>query len=129
MKVITPLLWACAFRKALKENKGREEELMRNLGRMVRHYGAMKHADTIIRRVSEEIVHHNGGRFITVETARQLTDTILKKVKKTFREVDYVEQCVRPELIAGMRIVIDREREFDGSLKRRLDKLFSTEKI
>lgn len=123
MKVITPLLWARAFRKALKEDKGREEELVRNFARMVRHYGAMRHADSIIRRVSEEIVHHNGGRFIIVETARRLTDAILKKVKKTFREVDYIEQHVRPELVSGMRIIVDRESEFDGSLKHKLDSL------
>ncbi|TSC79700.1 MAG: hypothetical protein G01um101429_375 [Parcubacteria group bacterium Gr01-1014_29] len=124
MKVITPLLWARAFRKALKEDKGQEEKLVQNLGKIVRHHGAMRHADTIIRRISEEIVHHNGGRWIMIFTARPLASVLREKVRGAFSPTDYVEERVRPELVAGLRILVDREKEFDGSLKRKLDQLF-----
>ena len=123
MTSISPFLYAKAFRKALYEDKASEEELVRNLSRAVLRHGQMGQWPRIARQVSEELVHHHKGKWITVETARSLKIAQRKKVEEAFSEKDYIEEHMRPELIAGMRIVVDGEREYDGSLKRKLDKL------
>jgi F0F1-type ATP synthase delta subunit len=37
---------------------------------------------------------------------------------------DVVEEEIDPSLVAGMKVVVNDERVFDGSLKAKLDKLF-----
>ncbi len=124
MTTLSSLLYAKAFRKALDENKISEEELVRNLFHAVLRRGQIAHWPRITRRVWEELVHYHKGRWITVETARPLAAAQRKKIEKAFSEKDYIEERVRPELIAGMRIRVDGEQEFDGSLKRKLDTMF-----
>lgn len=124
MTSVSPFFYAKAFRKALDEGNVSQEELVRNLSRVVGQRRQTALWPRIARRVSEELVHHHDGRWITVETPRLLTDVQRKKIEEAFSKKDYVEERVRPDLIAGMRIVIDEEREFDGSLKRKLDTIF-----
>ena len=123
MTAISPIYYAKAFRRALQEGAVEEEELIRNLSRVIQRRGHAAHAKRIVERVSVEVVHHHGGRWIVTETARPLTDAQREKTQAVFSKKDYMEECVRPELTAGIRIVVDGEREFDGSLKRKLDKL------
>lgn len=124
MKTISPTIYARAFRKTLKEKNAALEDLIRNLGAIVNEHCTSRQSVQVVRRVSEEIVHHAGGKWVVIETARDAGDSMQKKIKKAFRDVDYIEQRVRPELVSGVRIVVDGEKEFDGSLKRKLDTLF-----
>jgi len=124
MTSVSPFFYAKAFRKALDEGKVSEEELVRNLSHVVGQRRQMAQWPRIARQVSEELVHHHKGRWITVETPRLLTNTQRKKMEEVFSKKDYVEERVRPDLVAGMRVLMDGEREFDGSLKRKLDTIF-----
>ncbi|OGZ43949.1 MAG: hypothetical protein A3J55_00760 [Candidatus Ryanbacteria bacterium RIFCSPHIGHO2_02_FULL_45_17b] len=119
---VSPFLYAEAFRKALSEGAS-EEELVRNLSRAVLRHGQGAQWPRIAMQVSKELVHHRKGTWVTVETARPLTDTQRKKIGEVFSKKDYIEEQIRPDLIAGMRIIVDGEREFDGSLKRKLHNL------
>lgn len=124
MKTLSPTIYARAFRKALKEKNAAPEDIIRNLGTIVNEHCTSRQSAHIVRRVSEEIVHHAGGKWVVIETARGVGDSMQKKIKKAFRDVDYIEQRMQPELVSGVRIVVDGEKEFDGSLKRKLDTLF-----
>jgi len=118
-------LYARAFRSALREHKASEDDLVRNFSGLLQKQGALRRRDKILRKVSQEIVHYHGGRWVMVETARELSPGLQEKIRDAFSNKDYMEQRIRPELIAGVRIVVDGSQEFDGSLKRKLDKMFS----
>ena len=62
----------------------------------------------------------SGNKKIVLEMARQ-NKVILKSVIK---KNDVVEEKINPELIAGIKIIIDNERQLDFSLKNKLDKIF-----
>lgn len=124
MKTFSPTTYARAFRKALKEKNAAPEDLIRNLGAIVNEHCTSRQSVQIVRRISEEIVHHAGGKWVVIETARDVGDSTRKKIKKAFRDVDFIEQRTRSELVSGVRIVVDGEKEFDGSLKRKLDTIF-----
>ena len=126
MTAISSVHYAKAFRRALQEGAVKEEELIGNLFRVIQHRGHAAHAKRIVECVSRELVHHHSGRWIIAETARPLTDAQREKVRGAFSKKDYMEEKVRSELVAGIRIVMDGEREFDGSLKRKLDILCLT---
>lgn len=121
---VSPFLYAEAFRKALDEGVASEEELVRNLSGAVLRRGQRAQWPRIAMRISEELVHYHKGRWITLQTARSLTDAQRKKIEEAFSKKDYIEEQICPELIAGMRILVDGEREFDGSLKKKLHNLF-----
>ena len=121
MTSISPLLYAKAFRKALGADNVLEEELVRTLSRALLRRGQSALWSRVARLVSEELVHHHKGRWVMLETARSLTDPQRKKTEGVFSKKEYIEERIRPDLIAGMRIIIDGEHEFNGSLKRKLD--------
>ncbi len=123
MTTFTANLYARAFRKALQEQKASEDELVKNFSVLLLLQGSLRRREEILHKVSQEIVHHHGGRWITVETARLLPENLRDKIRHAFSNADYMEQRIRPELIAGARIVVDGSQEFDGSLKRKLDSM------
>lgn len=123
MIAISPSFWARAFRKALREADMPEQKLADNLAAAIQRHAGAAHRLRIAESVSQELVHHHGGRWVVVETARPLTNALREKVRKAFSSKDYIEERVRPEIISGMRIIVDGEKEFDGSLKRKLDEV------
>lgn len=123
MRALSSSIYARAFRKALKEKGGQEEDCIRHLVSSIKQHGVRGKRDFLFRRIVEELAHHKGGRRVVIETARPLSAAQEKSVRNLFSKNDFLEPDVRPELIAGMRIVADGEREFDGSLKRKLDGL------
>ena len=126
MTSVSPFFYAKAFRKALDEGKVSEEKLVHNLSHVVGQRGQMAQWPRIVGRVSEELVHYHKGRWIRVETPRPLTNAQRKKIEGAFSKKDYIEEHVRSELVAGLRILVDGEQEFDGSLKRKLDMIFNS---
>lgn len=121
---MTPFFYAKAFRKALREGVVPEDELVENLSRALMRRRQSALWPRVANLLSKELVHHYGGRWVVLETARALSDVQRKKMEAAFSKNDYIEERVRPDLIAGMRIYIDDEREFDGSLKKKLNILF-----
>ena len=124
MTTDAPTVFARAFRRALMERPNDEIFLVRNLVSAIRKHGLVQHTERIVKKVSREIVRHHKGRWVCVETARPLPMELQEAIRRSFEKKDYIEELMRPELVAGMRIVVDGEREFDESLKRKLDKLF-----
>ena len=61
-------------------------------------------------------------RSVVIETARLLSARGL--AEEILKPSDVVEEKIDPELIAGVRITINDELQFDGSLRRKLNELF-----
>ncbi|MEK7173470.1 MAG: F0F1 ATP synthase subunit delta [Patescibacteria group bacterium] len=117
--------YAKAFRRALQEKRTSTDELVKNFVVLLKKDVAARNRDDIIKGVSREVVRGNGGHWITIETARTLPKTPRERIRRLFSHKDFIEERIRPDLVAGIRIVVDGEKEFDGSLKRKLNKLFS----
>lgn len=92
---------------------------------LIQRNGDAAHASQIVRNVERRLLREEGGRHVVVETARPVAEGISADVKDAFTDKDVIEKVVRPDLVAGVRIVIDGEREFDGSLKRALTRMFN----
>ena len=117
--------YAKAFRRALQEKRTGMDELVKNFAALLKKDTAARNRDDIIKGVSREVVRGSGGHWITIETARTLPKTPRELIRRLFSHKDFIEERIRPDLVAGIRIVVDGEKEFDGSLKRKLNKLFS----
>lgn len=79
-----------------------------------------------IAAYAEKIMREETGKQkIVVESARPLKRRTNELVKHIARTGDPIEEKINPALIAGVKITINDEKQFDGSLKRKLDKLFT----
>lgn len=121
----TPDLYAKAFLATVGKASGkRQEELLRNFLKVVKKNGDWPLVGKIFQKVKRAEVSARGGRIVTLEIARELSQDILQKLKNNFSPNDLIITQVRPELIAGVRILIDEEKQLDASLRQKLRKLF-----
>jgi F0F1-type ATP synthase delta subunit len=62
-----------------------------------------------------------------VESARPLKQPPKTLLRGIFKAHDVIEDRVSPELVAGIKITVDDERQFDGSLRAKLDAMFGND--
>lgn len=123
-----PHLYAQAFRRALTEAATplQKNSIVERFATLLIRNGDIRRHDVILVAVERELVRAAHGRHITIETARQVPKELAGAMRSFATERDVVEERIVPALMAGARIIIDGEREFDGSLKRKLEILWPT---
>ena len=84
-------------------------------------HGKLKVISALLR---DRMIKKNGGRHILLEFARQPSPEQIANTAKSFSERDSIDIQIRPERVAGVRIVINGEEELDNTLERKLQKIF-----
>ena len=120
MSKITPKQYAEAFLEAATEAKISGDRAIENLIALIHKNGDWRKRKEILEACADMSRKRGGEQLVTILSARPLEKTQREQIEKTFQKSDFEEQ-VDPELIAGVKIVIDRERQFDGTLKHKLD--------
>jgi len=118
-----PELYAEAFIQALDESAGHasRDALVASLLAVIEKNGDNARKVKILNAVRRAFIKKRGGREITIETARVQQHIDLGRY---FTKEDEIETRVNPDLVAGLRITIDGERELDTSLHRKLSRMF-----
>jgi len=98
-------------------------DLVKNMLTVLKRTGDISHAERIIYAIERELTRKNGGHVITVQTARTVSDILQKKITESFTKEDIIKEQIRPELGAGIRVVVDDEREYNASLQYKLKRL------
>ncbi|MEK7649403.1 MAG: hypothetical protein AAB367_00340 [Patescibacteria group bacterium] len=86
--------------------------------------GDLRLLPLITAAVSEIERKKTGGKLIEIALARRHKKSVLDAFRGLFAKHDEVIFHTEPELVAGVRITIDHEREFDHTALRRIKKLF-----
>jgi len=124
---------AHVYAKALAEviadssKKGGEADsakIVRNFLALVRRNGDESHLRKIIEEAARFARGKAGIRKVTVAAARTLSAAQEKEIAKFLTSGDVVERTIDPALVAGIRIIVNDEAQFDGSLRGKLDKVF-----
>jgi len=118
------------YAKALAEvilaaKKGEEAAIVKNFIALVRRSGDEVHLQKIVEKAARLVEGKRGVRKVTLGIARPLTNAQKKGVDAFLKPGDVVEERIDPAIIAGIRITIDDELQFDGSLKGKLEKMFT----
>jgi F0F1-type ATP synthase delta subunit len=97
------------------------DKIVKNFLKLLKKNGDLNKAKEIILLAERLYFRKIGKRRITIETAR--------KTKNPFTNShglvnNIIEEKVNPELIAGVKVIIDDEKQLDFSLKRRLEEIF-----
>ncbi len=70
--------------------------------------------------------HLHGKSLITIESARPLSSEQQSKLTNQWKNKNSdIEYKINNSLIAGVKVIINEEKQFDVSLKRKLATLFS----
>ena len=103
----------------------KENLVVKSFLNLVAKNGDAPKLNKILELAEEMIIQKSGRRKVTIETARPLKESPKLVIKDILKESDVVESKIDPSLIAGIKITINKDLEWDGSLKRKIDKLFS----
>lgn len=120
--------YAQAFLAAVEGKPLAEQQLiMRRFLAAVKKFGDAGNLNKILAALELAVTKERGGREVVMESAREVPSPLRKELEAKFTSEDLVRERTNPSLIAGIRILIDGEWMVDASLKRRLEKLFSTD--
>lgn len=122
----SPQQYARAFGEVAAKARSPEEKsaFVTNLTNVIRRNRDLPSRKKIIEAIEKFLRKQSGKRTVSVVSARPLTSSQNDIVASFVKQGDFIEYKVRPELVAGLKIIMNDETEFDGSLKRKLDKLF-----
>lgn len=121
----SPRDYAQAFRKTVLPAPAAERPYRtRRFLAAVRKHGGFSRIGEVVRMIEASAVAERGARWIELEFARPMDDKVISRFRALFSPRDRMNIRINPALVAGVRITMDGETEFDHTLKRKLDKLF-----
>lgn len=108
------------YAKALVEamETKNDKKIIVNFFALLQKNGDLKKAKEIVQLTETLYLKKSGAKRLTIETARPVGKALLKNIAK---KGDVLEEKINPSLIAGVKIVIDNEKQLDISLKNKLD--------
>ncbi len=126
MKKISADLYADAFIAAIKGTGGKEKIVERFI-EAIRRHNDWSRRHQILTACEKKWRRAEGRTLVTIESARELSKEQRAKLTKQFKDKHHdVEYKTNPSLIAGVKILIDDEKQLDGSLRRKLNEIFSS---
>lgn len=85
--------------------------------------GDRKKAGQIILIAEDIFYKKTGKRKITLEIARKIEKKNL--LKDFFQQGDMVKEKINPELVAGIKVMVNSEKQLDFSLSKKLNEIFT----
>jgi F0F1-type ATP synthase delta subunit len=124
MSRISPKQYAAAFLDSIESGVA-EGVVIEGLLRAIVSRGDMNKRGEILAAVEEGSVRRGGGRVVKAGFAHALGISERREFLNSWGKEDRVTITVEPELVAGVRILVNGESELDMSLGARLDKVVS----
>ena len=118
-------IYAEALAKAL-DNKTKEEqkhaaEKLRQI--LIKNRDRQK-LNQILAETEKIILKRAGAAKVLLEAAEPVSDKIKRQIKESVNKKVFFKEDVKPELLAGIKILINDELLIDASAKSRLNKIF-----
>lgn len=98
-----------------------DDAIAKNFLALVRKNGDESHVRKILEEASRFARGKSGVRKVMIESARPLAPSQKKLMERFTKPGDVVEERINPDLIAGIKVILNDEMQFDGSLKNKLN--------
>jgi F0F1-type ATP synthase delta subunit len=116
--------YAEALASALLDKKNDEKKIAKNFLMLLIKLGYQSRARKIVDLAEEIILKRQGNKKIILESARALTGKNKDLLDQFVKKGDIVKEKVNSDLIAGVKVIINNEKQFDNSLKSKLQNIF-----
>ncbi len=104
----------------------KDDVVAKNFLALVRHNGDEGHLKKILEEASRFARGKIGVRKVVIASARELTSSQREVMNSFVKPGDVVERWIDPDLVAGVKITVNDELQFDGSLKNKLNKVLGS---
>lgn len=101
-----------------------EKKITDNFLKLLVKNGKEGRAGEIIALARQLLLKKKGNKKIILETARKMTQSQKDLLKSMAKEGDIVEEKINSELIAGVKIIINNEKQLDQTLFKKINNLF-----
>jgi F0F1-type ATP synthase delta subunit len=124
----SPQQYAIAFADLAERAKTEAEraKLVKDFWATVRRNGDGGKAERIANEAERLLARRLGRKHWLVESARPLAEDARKLLHGIAAKDDVIEAQLDPDLIAGVRVTADNEHQYDGSLRMKLNALFTS---
>lgn len=116
------------YAKALAEavvSKKYEAAIAKNFVAFVVKNGDGAYLSKILEETERMLRRDGGPRKVVITSARPLGKSLKPLAKEIAKSDDDVEEAIDSSLIAGVKILVNDEMQFDGSLSAKLEKMFA----
>jgi len=130
MKKIPAQAYAQAFLEESERAGHNTAKLLQRFTALIRKNGDWSRSPQILKAVETAWRRKHKRPLVVVESARPLSHKQLEEIKKGLHDSGRmsafdIEEKLRPELVAGVRITIDEERQLDASLQQLMKEVFA----
>lgn len=119
-----PKLYAKSLAEAILKKDADEKKIIDNFLKLLKKNGDMGKAGHIISLAKKIFIKKTGRRHLTIESARKIKAKQKELIESILRKGDIVEEKIDKDLLAGIKIIIDGEQQFDASFSKKLQSLF-----
>lgn len=115
-----------ALAEAITETPEKNHKLLsENFLKIIKRLEFGGKAAGIIEAAEKVLMAGGGIKRILIESARPLSEESRRELERAFNKNDKIIFRIAPETIAGVKITIDDNATIDGTLQKKLKKLFS----
>jgi F0F1-type ATP synthase delta subunit len=118
-----PKIYAEALADSLSEKKSPIDgkKIVNNFLKLLEKNQDMKKAKEIVALAEALLLKKSGNKKVVLETARK--GAVRDFVNTFAKKGDMVEEKINPAIIAGIKIIVNNEKQLDFSLSSKLSKL------
>ncbi len=126
MKKISIHNYAEAFLKMLQKPGANADEVLKRFIVMIKRRNDWPRRNEILSAVEAKWRATLGRSLLTIESARTLTSAQRESlIRRWSKEKFDMKEKINPTLIAGVKLIVNGERQLDGSLNRKLRDMFN----
>ena len=120
-----PAQYAQALHAALTDaSAAKQKEIMaRFAALLVRHRMSGK-SGAVVAAYEKIVLRASGMRKVKIESAAPAGERLKKEISDILGKKILIEAKIRPDLLAGVRILVDDELLIDASGKRQVERIF-----
>lgn len=125
---ILPKIYARALSEVLlakKLNVEAEKKILHNFLELVEKNQGQKLLGKIAILLERDLLKKQGGKKALVETARKISEKEIKSLVEKLGEVDILEQKISSSLLAGVKVTLNNNLQYDFSLQSKINRLFN----
>ena len=122
-----PAQYAEALHGALEGKPvAKRKDIIRRFIAMVARHRMSNKIGLIVSAYEKLVLHEGGMRKVRIESAAPVSAQLKKEISEILGKKIVLEEKTRPDLLAGIKILVDDELLIDATGKRQLERIFHT---
>lgn len=115
-------IYAKALADSILDSKAENKKIINNFLKLLERNQDLKKSEEIVLIAENMLLKKTGNKKVILEIARKI-DT-KDAVKDFVKKGDVIEEKINPKLVAGIKVIVNNDKQLDFSLLRKLENIF-----